>query len=215
MEPSSCPVCTGPIRPGETQCSNGHDRATVESVSKLIARAVVTPPPEELEVVFGQKRDQRESDGDAIITRAYDHDWITKRLAIGSAPYMPADVRSIQRAGITHVLSCENNDSERLYVGTTIRYLHCPTDDDGGRKEADWFLRGVRFAVDALASARSTKLLVHCAAGVNRSTGMAYAILRARGCPAGKTDLLITEGRRIARRTYFKDAERFITEVWR
>lgn len=170
---------------------------------------------EDLDVIYGDKPDQRESDGDVIITRTFDMDWITARIAVGSAPYRASDVGYMRAMNVTHVLSCENTDTERFYAGTGIVYMHCRTEDDGAPKGAEWFLRGVRFGVDALASSPTARLLVHCAAGVNRSPGMAYAILRARGLAAAKARHAVLTHRRIAQQRYFDDADRFVMEVWR
>ena len=179
---------------------------------------------EDLDVIYGDKPDVKESDADRIdgydargrlITGPHDHDWITRRIAIGSALYREHDVRSILGAGVTHVLDCQSVDSEKLYAGAPIQYMHCPTDDDGAHKDGRWFMRGVVFGVEVLRAHPDHKLLVHCAAGVNRSAGMTYAILRARGLSAEKARHAIKSNRRICRDTYFADADRFIAAEWR
>lgn len=183
------------------------------------------PPPEDFDVTFGLKPDVKESDADRlvgntyddrgrIITAPYDHDWVAPRIAVGSAPYHRADVAYLRAMGVTHVLSCECTDTERQYAETGILYMHCPTEDDGKRKGAEFFFRGVKWACDALCESPSHKLLVHCAAGVNRSAGMAYAILRARGLAASKAREAIKRNRPITRDTYFADADRFIAQEW-
>lgn len=149
-----------------------------------------------------------------MISHPFDHDFVVPRIAVGSAPYARADVGYMRSMGITHVLSCESSDTAGLYEGTGIAYLHCPTDDDGAPKGEEWFMRGVRFGVYSLMEL-GTKLLVHCAAGVNRSPGMAYAILRARGLPAKKAAEAVLVHRRVAQPRYFADADRFIAESWR
>ena len=90
-----------------------------------------------------------------------------------------ADVRAIQRAGITHVIDCRLEWSdEALFavLAPEITYLHHGVDDDGEGPPDWWFDLGVGFAMGALAEADSS-VFTHCHMGINRGPTMAYAIL--------------------------------------
>ena len=169
---------------------------------------------EDLDETYGTKPRSQESDADRLIKAAHEHDWVTRRVAVGSTVQSHEDVRSLIAVGITHVLDCQESGlHEFLYRGTGIQWKHCGTVDDGNRKEADWFHEGMRFGVDALAKKR-TRLLVHCFAGVNRGPSMAYAVLRAIGMSASQAESAIRKNRPIAALRYMADAERAVAS-WR
>lgn len=140
----------------------------------------------------------------------HDHQWVTERLAVGSAVVTPEHVRAVVEDGITHVIDCRlEEEGAHLYAGTLVRRLHCGTADNGQDKPVAWFEAGITFALTALARPR-TRVLVHCIAGVSRSPSMTYAILRAQGQPSDAAVELIKTARMIARVTYKEDADRAI-----
>lgn len=138
----------------------------------------------------------------------HDYQWVTERIALGSAVTGPLQVRVMIGDGITHVLDCRvEASSERLYAGTGIKYLQNGIADDGKPKPDEWFFRGIDFATGALRHSWS-KVFVHCRFGMSRSPTMVYAIMRAQGVPADEAKRLISAGRLVARVTYPDDAER-------
>jgi len=169
---------------------------------------------EDLDETYGTKPRSQESDADRLIEAAHEHDWVTRRVAVGSGVWTEDHVRSLQNVGITHVIDCRTAASaEYLYRGSGIQFFHCGTEDDGLLKPAEWFHRGIAFGLGAL-SVRSNRLLVNCAAGVNRGPSMAYAILRATGMPHLQAKLAIQRNRPIAALRYMADAERALAS-WR
>lgn len=171
---------------------------------------------EDFDVTFGLKPDQKESDADRIIVAAHDHQFVTgTRIAVGSAPWNEEDIRSIKNSGITHVIDCQSTGAgEYLYRGSGIVYLWCGTDDDGELKGADWFMKGVQFAADALKDPNA-RVLHNCFAGINRGPSMAYATLRAvLGWNGVDAFSAIRDARPIACIAYAKDANDFIANEW-
>jgi hypothetical protein len=95
--------------------------------------------------------------------------FITTRLAVGSAITGQADVQALLAAGVTHIIDCcvEEDDSSYL-AGAGCSYLWNPTSDDGQTKQPAWFQRSIEF-------------YCHCSAGINRGPSTAYSILRSLG----------------------------------
>jgi protein tyrosine phosphatase (PTP) superfamily phosphohydrolase (DUF442 family) len=138
----------------------------------------------------------------------HDHQWVTDRLAVGSAVVKPEHMLALAAGGITHVIDCRlETEGAELYAGTSVRRLHCGTADNGEAKPVTWFEEGITFALAALARPR-TRVLVHCIAGVSRSPSMTYAILRALGQSSEDAVEMIKKARIIARVTYKEDADR-------
>lgn len=123
-----------------------------------------------------------------------DFDFITKRMAVGSAIHSEEDVQTLAKKGITHILNCRlyEDDAPFLINFPEIRYLWLSTGDDGQRKPPEWFEKVINFGFDALMRPRQ-KLYVHCLQGINRGPSAAYAILRALGHPKDQVlDLFYT-----------------------
>jgi hypothetical protein len=143
-----------------------------------------------------------------------DHNWVTDRLALGSAVSERSQVEVLVRDGVTHVLDCRIQGADlELYRGTGIRYQQHGTHDDGKSQPDEWFFRGLTFALDAL-GVPHTKVLVHCRFGMSRSPTMVYAILRAQGEAPEAALAKISKARLVARVTYREDAERAV-RGWR
>lgn len=171
---------------------------------------VLLPPGEDLDETYGATR-RCEDDADRILMPSHEHNWPHPRVAVGSGVWTVDDVRLVRDAGITHVLDCRSTaEYARLYRGTAIAYCCAPTDDDGKRKPPAWFGQGVAFALDAL-SRPDAKLLVHCAAGINRGPSMAYAVLRAMGLGPTEAEGAIRSARPLVSMGYRADAERWVT----
>jgi protein tyrosine phosphatase (PTP) superfamily phosphohydrolase (DUF442 family) len=123
--------------------------------------------------------------------------WVTDRIAVGGGIWNADNMAMVSRAGITHII-----DMQIEFDDTTLAQPHgisvCwnPVDDDFEPKRAEVFERGVEFALTALET-ESTKLFVHCAAGVHRAPMMALALLGVMGWTVEDAMDLI-EGRRPA-----------------
>lgn len=139
--------------------------------------------------------------------------FVTDRIAVGGGVYTTGHVEQLKKLGITHVFDCrQSRDWSAAYVGSDITRVRRGVDDDGEGKPNDWYHEGILFAFGAL-QVRGTKLYIHCTAGVNRSPGMTYAVLRALGLQATEVRRLILAGRAGATQRYFADAERAVKEL--
>jgi protein-tyrosine phosphatase len=147
-----------------------------------------------------------------IISCPHDHQWVHRRVALGSAPWSERDVASLRAAGVTHVLNVSSTSLAYLYRGTPIQEYYVPTEDDRRPKPPEWFWKGIAAARTALGLSDG-KLLVHCAAGVHRSPAMAYAVLRAV-LGVGPSDAwgCIRRARPQARPLYLKWAEHAVRQ---
>ena len=94
-----------------------------------------------------------------------------------------------------------------------LNVLWNPTDDDFAPKSAELLQRGVDFAVKAL-EANSTKLLIHCAAGVHRAPMMALAVLCSLSWTMADAKRLIAGKRPVVdfADVYVRSVERFLEE---
>jgi protein-tyrosine phosphatase len=130
------------------------------------------------------------------------------RVATGGAVTSAEHVRELLAAGITHVIDCwGEEDHTGLFSGTSIIAMRPPpTLDDGAPKAASWFEPSIAFALRALALPH-TRVLAHCAGGVNRGPSTAYAILRAQGFTAADAELSIRICRPIVQLLYMPDAD--------
>jgi protein-tyrosine phosphatase len=103
--------------------------------------------------------------------------WVTGRIAVGGGIWTAEHMAQVARAGVTHIIDMQIEfDDTPLAATHGITVLWNPIDDDFQPKSPDVFRRGVDFALEAL-DEESTKLFVHCAAGVHRAPMMTLAIL--------------------------------------
>jgi len=130
--------------------------------------------PRNIEEIFGHGRFTRRRFG-------MDMTWVTDRIAVGGGIWTADNMAAVSRAGITHILDMqiEFDDTPLAEPHGIVVYWN-PIDDDFEPKPADVFLRGVGFALEALRD-DSTKLFVHCAAGVHRAPMMTLALLGVMG----------------------------------
>lgn len=147
------------------------------------------------------------------MTSRHDHQWPHPRLAVGSGVWTREQVLGLKAEGVTHVLDCRKPAPlQEWYAGTGVQVFHCATEDDGERKGAEWFEWGVQAACSILGRP-DTRLLVHCAGGVNRGPSMAYAVLRVCfGMEPGEAWRAIKAVRPFALMSYAGDADRWITD---
>ena len=141
-----------------------------------------------------------------------DLSWITDRIAVGGGIWNAGNMAELAALGITHIVNMQIEFDERaLAVPHNIEVLWNPVDDDFLPKPPDVFQRGVRFAQDALSN-NSSRLYVHCAAGVHRGPTMALAILCAQGYDLEEAKRLIQEKRYVVdwAEVYVKSVEDFL-----
>lgn len=141
-----------------------------------------------------------------------DWNWVTNRVAIGSAP-RAADVPEMVRQGITDVLDLrgepranETGPHPEMYAGTGIDYHYVGMLDRGTTIPAAKYADAVQVIYNALAKPNG-KILVHCAAGQNRSPSVVYAYLLSTGMSPSDAWDLIRAHRTIATRQYFNGAQ--------
>ena len=147
------------------------------------------------------------------MAKGHDHQWVTERIALGSAVVTHEHVQLLIADGITHVLDCRLAEGgELLYVGTTIRYLANPTADDGKSKPEEWFKKGIGFVLTSLAVPKA-RVLIHCMLGLSRSPSMTYAVLRSLGHSGDDAVKLIKKARILASIPYREDADRAIAAI--
>ncbi len=141
----------------------------------------------------------------------HDHQWVSERIALGSAVTRVEHIRCLVAENITHVLDCRMaNPHPELYSRSNIVHLQCGALDDHQTKLDEWFHRGAAFALDALAYPQS-RVLVHCLLGVSRGPAMTYTIMRLLGLPAEVAESQIRTARPIVRAIKYRgDAERAV-----
>src|SRR5260370_6270111 len=110
-----------------------------------------------------------------------DIDWITGRIALGGGIWTADNMAAIAGAGVTNVIDMQIEfDDTPLAEPYGIAVLWNPTDDDFQPKPPELFQQGVDFALEALED-ESTKVFIHCAAGVHRAAMMTLALLCSQG----------------------------------
>ena len=109
-----------------------------------------------------------------------DFSQITERLFVGGQ-INDGDWPALKAAGITHVLDAQLEREDRAPADAEIFALWVPQPDDGKHpKPVSWFRDSVAFGLWALNNPHS-RLLTHCAAGINRGPSLGYAVMRAQG----------------------------------
>ncbi len=120
-----------------------------------------------------------------------DMTWITDRIAVGGGIWNAKNMTEVAETGITHVIDMQIEfDDTALAVPHGIRVFWNPTDDDFLPKPPELLDRGVEFAQEALQD-DSSKLYIHCAAGVHRAPMMTLAVLGAMGWDLDEAMVLI------------------------
>jgi protein tyrosine phosphatase (PTP) superfamily phosphohydrolase (DUF442 family) len=124
-----------------------------------------------------------------------DMTWVTDRLAVGGGIWNDENMAELVRIGVTHIINMQIEFDDRpLAEGYPITVLHNPTDDDFQVKPPQLFQQGVDFALEALEE-QSTKVYIHCAAGVHRAPMMTLAVMRVLGWPLNDAKDLIQKRR--------------------
>jgi protein-tyrosine phosphatase len=141
-----------------------------------------------------------------------DMTWVTDRIAVGGGIWNEIKMIEVASEGVTHIINMQLEfDDRHLGVPYDIHVLWNPTDDDFQFKPAELFERGVKFALEALEQP-SSKIFIHCAAGVHRAPMMTLAVLRAMGWELREARQLIEERRPVVdfADVYVRSVEKFI-----
>ncbi len=109
-----------------------------------------------------------------------DYDWITPRVALGSAIESRHDAQELVVQGITHVVNmCIGRQDEPYFRGTDVVLAYFGI-FDGENEEgigSDRIGRAIRFVDAALVEATHHRLYLHCAAGISRSAAVMVGYL--------------------------------------
>jgi len=109
-----------------------------------------------------------------------DYDWITQRIALGSAVESRYDAHELIVQGVTHVANlCKGHPDDPYFHDTAIVLgyfgLHDGDNEDGvGPAKIGG---AIRFVDSALRAADHHKVYVHCAAGISRSAAVTVGYL--------------------------------------
>jgi protein-tyrosine phosphatase len=143
-----------------------------------------------------------------------DYNFVTTRLATGAALSSDADVQQLVAAGINAVLDAraEFDDAPLFTADPSILYCWNPTQDDGQHKPATYWDKTLAFSLPLLAKP-NTKLLFHCAAGVNRGPSNLACVLMALGLSSDAAAQMIKAARPIAQIGYLADAAAAVTSL--
>src|SRR3954471_4568342 len=107
--------------------------------------------------------------------------WLTDRIAVGGGIWTSENMEKVSQEGITHVIDMQIEfDDTPLGREAGVEVLWNPTDDDFKPKPYELLEKGVKFALEALEDDTS-KVFIHCAAGVHRAPMMTLAVMRAMG----------------------------------
>ncbi len=139
-------------------------------------------------------------------------------LAVGAHVDTPELLAQARARGVTHVLDCRTPRSRPPAAAACldISWLNLPCEDDGSSRGDAWYADCLRFAASVCGSPDGTShgtLLVHCAAGANRSPAACYAILRAHRWSAADARSLVLGRRPGATDRYFPDADQALQRL--
>jgi hypothetical protein len=142
-----------------------------------------------------------------------DYNFITSRIATGGEIKGLEDLKILNKAKITHIISCRHLNIEYLLkLMPNFSYLHNPTADDGHKKPKEWFKNSIEFSLCAL-TIPTSKIYIHCAGGVNRGPSNCYAVLRALGLSSLHAEMLIRIARPQVGLRYKNDADKAIISL--
>jgi protein-tyrosine phosphatase len=124
-----------------------------------------------------------------------DMTWVTDRIAVGGGIWNDDNMTELVRMGVTHIINMQIEfDDRQLAHGHPVSVLHNPTEDDFQVKPPQLFQQGVDFALEAL-DGQTSKVYIHCAAGVHRAPTMTLALMRVLGWPLDDAKDLIQKRR--------------------
>ncbi len=143
-----------------------------------------------------------------------DMTWITDRVAVGGGIWTDDQMIEVVRQGVTHIIDMQIEfDDTKLAEPYGVKVLWNAVDDDFQPKPPEVFQRGVEFAMDALDDPTS-KLYIHCAAGVHRAPMMTLAVLRALGFSLEDAKQMIESRRYVVdfAEVYVRSVEEFMKD---
>ena len=143
-----------------------------------------------------------------------DMTWITDRVAVGGGIWTDDQMIEVVRQGVTHIIDMQIEfDDTRLAEPYGVKVLWNAVDDDFQPKPPEVFQRGVEFAMEALDDP-SSKLYIHCAAGVHRAPMMTLAVLRALGFSLEDAKQMIESRRYVVdfAEVYVRSVEEFMKD---
>jgi hypothetical protein len=118
-------------------------------------------------------------------------------------------LRVWEEAGITDVFDMreEANDTDFIHKNSSITSHWFGVDDDGGKKDDEWF-QGMceRARIILNDTTRPRRILVHCHMGVNRGPSALFAIMLATGWESLNALRAIRDARPISGIIYAPDA---------
>ena len=141
-----------------------------------------------------------------------DMTWVTDRIAMGGGIWNTENMAAVARAGITHIIDMQIEfDDTPLAEPHAIDVLWNAIDDDFQPKPPEIFRRGIEFALNAL-DGDSSKVFIHCAAGVHRAPMMTLALLCSLGWKLNDARHLIESRRPVVdfADVYVHSVERFL-----
>jgi protein-tyrosine phosphatase len=141
-----------------------------------------------------------------------DMTWVTDRVAVGGGIWVEDKMAELVRAGVTHIIDMQIEfDDTPLGRQFGVEVLWNPTDDDFKPKPYELLAKGVEFALKALED-DSSKVFIHCAAGVHRAPMMTLAVLGALGWDLNEAMEMIQARRYVVdfADVYVRSVERFM-----
>ena len=141
-----------------------------------------------------------------------DMTWVTDRVAVGGGIWDEDKMAELERAGVTHIIDMQIEfDDTPLGRQVGVEVLWNPTDDDFKPKPYELLAKGVEFALKALED-DSSKVFIHCAAGVHRAPMMTLAVLGALGWDLNEAMEMIQARRYVVdfADVYVRSVERFM-----
>ena len=133
-------------------------------------------------------------------------------MAVGGGIWVEDKMAEVVRAGVTHIIDMQIEfDDTPLGRQFGVEVLWNPTDDDFKPKPYELLAKGVEFALKALED-DSSKVFIHCAAGVHRAPMMTLAVLGALGWDLDEAMELIQARRYVVdfADVYVRSVERFM-----
>jgi protein-tyrosine phosphatase len=124
-----------------------------------------------------------------------DYNWVTDRLAVGSAIWTRSNMWRLANDRVTHVVDLQTSvDDSALAEGTGISVIWAPFPDDLQEKPPELFVPVIDFCLRAFQQSES-RIYFHCAGGVHRSPMMLLAFLGALGMKLTEAVALISTAR--------------------
>ena len=112
-----------------------------------------------------------------------DYDWITPRIALGSALENRHDATELMAQGVTHVVNmCLGREDQPYFQGSEVVLADFGIFDgeNEDRLGVERIAAAMAFIDAALVAANEHKIYLHCAAGISRSAAVMVGHLMRR-----------------------------------